>query len=181
MKGVVFTEFLEMVEDRFTANMVDDIIEDSKIPSGGAYTAVGTYPHEEMVTLVTALSKRSNTTVPNLLRVFGEHLFGRFIQLYPAFFKEPHSAFSFLAGIENIIHAEVLKLYPTAELPHIDIEHHCSEKLVMLYDSRLHFEDFAEGLLRGCITHFGEDISITRSVVGEGHARKERFVLSRTA
>ena len=45
MKGIVFTEFLEMVEDKFSADMVDDIIDDCDLASGGAYTAVGTYPH----------------------------------------------------------------------------------------------------------------------------------------
>lgn len=38
MKGMVFTEFLDMVETKFSAAMVDDIIEDSQVASGGAYT-----------------------------------------------------------------------------------------------------------------------------------------------
>jgi hypothetical protein len=33
MKGVVFTEFMEMVEARFSADMLDDIIEDAQIKS----------------------------------------------------------------------------------------------------------------------------------------------------
>jgi len=56
MKGVVFTEFLDMVEAKFSADMVDDIIDDAKLASGGAYTAVGTYPHSEMVALGVALA-----------------------------------------------------------------------------------------------------------------------------
>lgn len=78
MKGVVFTAFLEMVESQYTANMVDDIIDDCHLPSGGAYTAVGTYPHEEMVDLVVALSKRSGIPIPDLLRAYGQHLFAHF-------------------------------------------------------------------------------------------------------
>ena len=54
MKGIVFTEFLEMVEDRFSLDMVDDLIDDCDLPSGGVYTAVGTYSHEEIVALVSA-------------------------------------------------------------------------------------------------------------------------------
>ena len=87
MKGVVFTEFLDMVEQRFSPDMVDDIIEDANLPSGGAYTAVGTYPHDEMVALVVALSARSGAAVPDLLRAFGEYLFGRFVQGYPGHFS----------------------------------------------------------------------------------------------
>ena len=122
MKGIVFTEFLEMVESRFSFDMVDDILDDARPASGGAYTAVGTYPHDEMVALVSALSARSGLAVADLLRAFGAHLFGRFVQGYPDFFARVDNAFDFLAGIEDIIHAEVRKLYPDAELPHFTIE-----------------------------------------------------------
>ena len=179
MKGVVFTEFLEMVESRFSADMVDDIIDDANLPSGGAYTAVGTYPHDEMVALVVALSQRSGAAVRDLLLAFGEHLFGRFVVGYPAFFSDVSDAFTFLAGIEDIIHREVRKLYPDAELPRFDIERHTDRELVLLYQSGRHFEDLAEGLMRGCIAHFGGGITIARTVVGEGDARSERFVLTR--
>lgn len=179
MKGVVFTEFLEMVEDRFSADMVDDIIDDADLPSGGAYTAVGTYPHEEIVALTMALAQRSGLAVRDLLLAFGEHLFGRFVQGYPAFFANVGDALTFLAGIEEIIHAEVRKLYPDAELPRFDIEHHDPGRLVLIYDSGRHFEDLAEGLMRGCIAHFGGGIDIAREVLGEGAARRERFILTR--
>lgn len=179
MKGVVFTEFMEMVEDRFSADMLDDIIDDAKLPHGGAYTAVGTYPHEEIVSLVVALSQRSGAPVADLLQAFGEHLFGQFVKGYPAFFAGTNDAFTFLAGIEDIIHAEVRKLYPDAELPKFEVEHHDPQRLVLVYDSRRHFEDLAEGLMRGCVKHFGGGIAIERVVVGDGAARRERFTLTR--
>jgi hypothetical protein len=179
MKGVVFTEFLDMVEARFSADMVDDILDDSAVPSGGAYTSIGTYPHEEMVALIGALSQRSGVVVPDLLRTYGHHLFGRFYANYPSFFINIGDALTFLAGIEDVIHAEVLKLYPDAELPRFDVERHTDHELVLLYQSGRHFEDLAEGLMRGCIAHFGGGIVISRSVVGEGDARSERFVLTR--
>jgi len=179
MKGVVFTEFMEMVESTFSADMVDDIIDDADLPSGGAYTAVGTYDHSEMVALVVALSKRSGMEVRDLLLAFGEYLFGRFVAGYPSFFVGATDAFKFLSGIEDIIHAEVRKLYPDAELPKFDVEHHDAQRLVLVYDSRRHFEDLAEGLMRGCIAHFGGGIAVAREVVGNGDARRERFVLTR--
>lgn len=47
MKGIIFTEFLEMVEDRFSPEIADRIIEASDLPSRGVYTAVGTYDHTD--------------------------------------------------------------------------------------------------------------------------------------
>ncbi|MEL7340130.1 MAG: heme NO-binding domain-containing protein, partial [Bacteroidota bacterium] len=52
MKGIVFTEFLEMVEDTFGFETADNIVSQAELPSGGVYTAVGTYPALEMVSLV---------------------------------------------------------------------------------------------------------------------------------
>ncbi|MCZ7680611.1 MAG: heme NO-binding domain-containing protein [Sandaracinaceae bacterium] len=56
MKGIVFTELLEMVEERYSLEVVDRIIERAELPSGGVYTAVGTYPHAEMGRLLRELS-----------------------------------------------------------------------------------------------------------------------------
>jgi len=52
MKGIIFREFIDMVEAQFSPQMVDDIIQASTLASGGAYTSVGTYPHDEMFQLV---------------------------------------------------------------------------------------------------------------------------------
>ncbi|MEZ5646848.1 MAG: heme NO-binding domain-containing protein [Burkholderiaceae bacterium] len=179
MKGVVFTQFLAMVEQAFSADMVDDIIDDAHLPSGGAYTAVGTYPHEEMVAMVAALSQRTGLPVPELVRAFGQHLFGRFVQAYPSFFDGVSDTFQFLSGIEHIIHAEVLKLYPDAELPRFEVEHHDPQRLSLLYQSPRHFEDLAEGLMQGCIAHFGEPIRLRRETAPT--QRGHRFHLERHA
>lgn len=181
MKGVVFTEFLEMVEARFSADMVDDIIDDAQLPHGGVYTSVGTYPHSEIVAMVVALSQRSGLAVPDLVRAFGQYLFGRFVIAYPSFFKGATGAFEFLAGIEDIIHAEVLKLYPDAELPRFIVEHHDARKLVLLYQSPRHFEDLAEGLMLGCVAHFGEPIRIEREASSATGSTGQRFTLTREA
>jgi len=44
MKGVIFTEFLDFVELEMGGEMVDAIIDDCDLPSGGAYTSVSIYP-----------------------------------------------------------------------------------------------------------------------------------------
>ena len=116
MKGIVFTEFLEMVEDRFSLDMVDDLIDDCDLPSGGVYTAVGTYSHEEIVALVSALSQRSSIPVPQLLKVFGEHLFGQFAKNYSVFFANVTNALDFLHGIEDVIHADEEGKHPQGQI-----------------------------------------------------------------
>jgi Haem-NO-binding len=162
MKGVVFTEFLDMVESRFGAQCVEDIIDGSNLPSGGMYTAVGTYSHEEMVALVQTLSAHSQLPISALLKVYGEHLFGRFAALYPMFFIGQTDAIEFLAGIEDVIHTEVKKLYPDAQLPKFEVLHKSFGRLELLYISAHQFEDLAEGLISGCIKHFGRPLHCVR-------------------
>ena len=67
MKGIVFTEFLDMVEKEFGYEVVDHIIEQSDLESRGIYTAVGTYHHSEIVQLLTRLSMKTETDAQVLL------------------------------------------------------------------------------------------------------------------
>ena len=172
MKGMVFTEFLEMVDSKFSSNMVDDIIEDSALPSGGAYTAVGTYDHSELVTMVGALALRTGLPTPALVNAFGLHLFGRFHALYPRFFGGVTSALDFLEGIETVIHTEVRKLYPDAQLPQFDCARNV-DGLDMVYSSPRHFGDLAEGLIDGAMAHFGDAVSVNRVNLPDGSIRFE--------
>jgi hypothetical protein len=62
-----------MVEERYSAEVMDRILLGAKLPSGSAYTAVGTYDHGEMWSLVIELSKVLEVPVPELFRFYGEH------------------------------------------------------------------------------------------------------------
>ena len=176
MKGVVFTELLGMVEQAHGLDMVDTIIEKSDLPSGGIYTAVGTYPHTEAVALVVSLSEETGAAIPDLLKAFGKHLFGALARGYPAFVEGVSDPLAFLEGVENYIHVEVRKLYPDAELP----EFECSRpgaknSLHMIYKSGRHLEDLCEGLIRGSLEHFDSDATIERQALDDG---RELFIIT---
>jgi hypothetical protein len=182
MKGLVFTEFLEMVESKFSPAMVDDIIDDADLPSGGAYTAVGTYPHSDMLALVQSLSKETRLPIPALVKIFGQHLFGRFVELYPSFFQDTHNAFDFLDSIENYVHTEVRKLYPDAELPTFDTSRSADDsKLVMVYRSNHPFASLAEGLIEGCLSHFNEKAQVEIVDQSAGRGTQVEFHITRMA
>lgn len=162
MKGIVFTEFLDLVEAKFGYEVVDHIIQESKLPNRGAYTGVGTYPHGEMVSLVTHLSQRANIPVSELLRLYGQHLFGVFAKSYSHFFQGVDSAFDLLEHLENDIHIEVRKLYPDAELPRFETRRPTNDSLEMIYHSERRMADFALGLMEAALDHFGQPATIER-------------------
>jgi len=176
MKGIVFTEFLDMVERKFGMIVADKIVSNSTLASEGVYTSVGTYEHAEMVQLVTQLSNETKLPIKDLLLVYGEHFFKVLADSYPSFFKGVPNAFSFLSSIENYIHVEVLKLYPDAELPRFDIVEVDENTLEMTYYSERKMAAFARGLLNSSIKFFNEDISIeSEDLSGDGG--KVKFIL----
>jgi hypothetical protein len=180
MKGVVFREFIEMVESTFSPAMADEIIEASDLSTDGAYTSVGTYDHREMVQLAVHLSERTGIALPTLLHAFGKHLLGRFAVMFPNHFAGRRSTFDFLAILDNKIHVEVKKLYPDAELPVFD--HSFDDPAVMsfVYRSKRPFADLADGLIAGCIAHFQERIEVTREDYPCDVGAHTRFILRKT-
>ncbi|MYN07244.1 heme NO-binding domain-containing protein [Pseudoduganella aquatica] len=178
MKGVVFTEFMELVEARMGLDMLDRIIIEANLPNDGAYTSVGTYDHAELVRLVVALSNASGLAIPALIHLFGQHLFQRFSVGYPALFADASNTYDFLSRIDDVIHVEVRKLYPDAELPKLPCERPAPGELVLMYSSPRGFADLAAGLIDGCIAHFKETISVTRTDLPmEGNLHRTLFHL----
>ena len=160
MKGMVFTEFLELVGRKYGVEVMDLILEATELPSGGIYVDVGTYDHEEMLILVKNLSEAIRIPAPELLKTYGQYLFGRFSVRYPQLFEGVTSSFAFLDRIEGHIHGEVQKLYQDAELPSLQVHWRSEDCIEFIYSSARPFAAFAEGLMRGAIAHFGEAIEV---------------------
>jgi hypothetical protein len=179
MKGVVFTEFLTMVEETHSLAMVEGIVERANLKSGGVYTSVGTYPVEEMVSLLQELSHATSQSIPDLLKSFGRYLIRRFVAAYPGFFSSQTSCFDFLKGVDSYIHVEVRKLYPDAALPSFHYKDVGSSTLEMEYRSPRGLADLAEGLMLGAAEHFHEAIALKREDLSDGRGTHVRFTLNR--
>lgn len=171
MKGIVFTEFFDMIEQEFGYEMVDTLLNESELSSGGTYTSVGTYSHKEMVNLLVTLNHKTQVPIPQLLQAFGRYLFQRFTKTYSHLITKAPDAFTFLGSIHNYIHVEVRKLYPDAELPHFDIEQPDDNTLIMHYSSGRSMGDLAYGLIEGAMQHYGEKATITQEVLSEDGSR----------
>lgn len=154
MKGIVFTEFIELVEDKFGAEMVDFIIENSDLKSEGAYTAIGTYDFSEMLQLITNLSTKTNVAIDDLLLIYGEHFFSVLEKSYPQILNLYKDPIEMLSSIENHIHVEVRKIYPDAELPTFVLEEKTEDSLKMIYKSSRAMHFFGLGLMNKTFEHF---------------------------
>jgi len=176
MKGIVFTEFLELVEEKFGMEMVDSIIEASELESEGVYTAIGTYNFSEMLSLLTNLSERTNISIDDLLLVYGEHFFGVIERSYMGLVDTYKDPIDMLSSIENHIHGEVRKIYPEAELPTFVVEEKSEDLLIMVYKSSRAMYYFGLGLMNRTFKHFKTTAEITLEKLTED-GTEVRFII----
>lgn len=178
MKGIVFTEFFEMVEGSFGYEMVDKLIENCDLKSNGIYTSVGTYDHQEIIALVVELSKQTKTPVPDLVFAFGKYLFGSFHKGHPHFFEGSSGTLDFLEKVHGYIHVEVKKLYPDAMLPNFEYERPEKSLLIMDYHSDRAMSDLARGLITATGEFYEEKLAITTEDRSEGKGTFVRFSIA---
>jgi hypothetical protein len=176
MKGIVFTEFLDLVEDKFGLEMVDTIISQSKLPSEGIYTSIGTYRFSEMLSLLQNLSAHTNISIDNLLLVYGEHFFSVIKKSYPDLLATYKNPIEMLSSIENHIHIEVRKIYPEAELPEFIVEEKSDIFLIMIYKSSRAMHHFGLGLMNKTFEYFNTPASIEIEKIKED-GTEVRFII----
>lgn len=174
MKGIVFVELVAMADETFGEEVVDRVIAAADLPSGGAFTSVGNYPCEELMTLVRGFSTHSGIPGAELQRLFGHWMLHSFDRHYPQFFEGRGGSLDMLEAIEGEIHVEVRKLYPDADLPSFETTRHGPRSLDMTYRSPRPLADFCQGLIEACAQRFGETARISRTDLGD----EERTVAS---
>ncbi|CAH8283635.1 heme-NO-binding protein [Mariniflexile fucanivorans] len=160
MKGIVFTEFLDLVEAKFGLEMVDKIINQSNLESNGAYTAVGTYEFSEMLQLLQHLSENTGISIDDLLLVYAEHFFSVLKKSYPGLFVTYTDPIEMLSSIENHIHVEVRKIYPDAELPTFEVVEKSKNSITLIYKSSRAMHHFGLGLMNKTFEHFNATATI---------------------
>ena len=82
MKGIIFTEFLTMVEEIFSPEITEKIISESHLSTSGAYTTVGTYDYHELLRMVESLSEITGISISDLEITYGKYLFKSFTKHY---------------------------------------------------------------------------------------------------
>lgn len=178
MKGIVFTEFLDLVEDKFGLEIVDNIIENSDLESNGVYTSIGTYKFSEMLQLLQHLSANTNISIDDLLLVYGEHFFSVLETSYPGLIATYKDPIDMLASIENHIHIEVRKIYPDAELPTFQVLEKTENSLVMIYKSSRAMHHFGLGLMNKTFEHFNSTATIVLEKIKED-GTEVKFIINK--
>jgi len=167
MRGVIFTEMIEFVEEALGFEVADKMIEKAKLDNGGAFSQGGNYPFTDMVKLLGALSEITGKQPNELLFIFGEHLFSVLVKLYGKDIKEVGSAINFINSVEDYVHVEVKKLYPDADLPKFTTQEIDDNHIVLIYQSEKRLESFAHGLITACGNYFEEPLDVNFETISQ--------------
>lgn len=181
MKGVIFAELIRWVEEVYSPAIADRMIVESAVPGDGVYTAVGSYPHEQALAMVGALSGLTGEPVPQIADAYGYWLAKRFVELYPEMFVGYSDTISFLHDVDSKMHREARKLYPDARTPKVIAEVD-GQDVVIFYSSHRPLADVAYGLVRGYIDFFDDGLDVLRDTSEPGpHAARFRVVQKNAA
>lgn len=178
MKGIVFTEFLDLVEDKFGLEMVDKIITQSELESEGVYTAIGTYRFSEMLQLLQNLSTNTGVSTDDLLLVYAEHFFNVLKDSYPGLLATYKDPIEMISSIESHIHVEVQKIYPDAELPTFIVAEKTENSLIMIYKSSRAMHHFGLGLMNKTFEHFNSTAKIVLEKIKDD-GTEVRFIINK--
>jgi hypothetical protein len=157
MKGVVFNLLEQLVSRDYGEETWDALLDASKLD--GAYTSLGSYSDEDLGKLVGAAADELDMSPDQVVRWFGRNALPLFAARYPQLFEPHDSTRSFVLTLNEIIHPEVRKLYPGADVPVFDFAIR-NGGLVMGYKSPRKLCAFAEGLLHGAADHYKERLTI---------------------
>ncbi|HGG57941.1 MAG TPA: hypothetical protein ENK31_09120 [Nannocystis exedens] len=180
VKGFIFTELLAMAENSLSTEIVEEVLLACDLPSGGAYTSVGTYPKAELTALILAFSERLGTSPAAFTHDLGVHLFKAFRGSHSGFFTNIDGTYDLLRRIEDEIHVEVRKLYPDAELPTFACSEPILGDLILEYRSTRGLAHLASGLIAASIEHFKESITVQQEDISDNHNTHVIFTLHRS-
>lgn len=174
MKGIIFSEFLELVEDTFGLEVCQEMLDENL--NEGIYSSAGTYDHKDLVKLIISLSKLTNISIEDLQQVYGKSVFTSLLKSMPGLEVNSSTTFEFINQVEDYIHIEVKKLYSDAKPPQFVFVSVNESEMVLDYISARCFSHVCFGLIQGCAEYYKENIDIQMNPIQEDGSQV-RFTL----
>ena len=157
MKGIIFNIVEEVISGTSGPETWDELLILTEL--SGVYTSLGSYPDKELMDLVAAASKLSDTPTPELLECIGRDAIPLLYERFPKFFDDAPDARTFILGLNTIIHPEVRKLYARASCPHFNFVE-TADTVTLGYNSPRKLCHLAQGFIDGVARHYGEQIAM---------------------
>jgi hypothetical protein len=161
VKGIIFNLAEAVVGQVYGEDTWDAILDRAGLD--GAWTSLGSYPDEELMRVVGAAAELRKADPNDVVRSIAQGAIPLLAERYPHFFTPHGDARSFVLTLNDIIHPEVRKLYPGADVPNFTHELVGDTGLRMGYQSTRKLCTLAEGFVLGAAVHYGQSAMIEQS------------------
>lgn len=161
MKGIIFNLAEEVVTAAHGADAWDTILD--KAGLDGSYTSLGSYPDEDLFAIVGAAADLLKADQGTVVRFIAEGAIPLLAARYPEFFDPHPGVREFVLTLNDIIHPEVRKLYPGAEVPQFEFDTSDANVLLVGYRSPRKLCSLAEGFIIGAARHYGQVAELTQT------------------
>jgi len=158
LKGILFNVLEQTVVEGSGEEPWEDLLDEAGLD--GIYTSLGSYPDEDLFHLVGAAAGHFQWSTDDVLIWAGRQAIPHFYALYPELFDNHSGTRAFVLTLNEVIHPEVRKLYPGADVPDFDFDDPDGDPMPLGYRSHRRMCTFAEGLVRGTGDHYGETVAI---------------------
>ncbi len=178
MKGVIFNSLADAIVQIGGEDLWDDLLDRAGLD--GSYTSLGSYGDDEFLALVTAAAEVLGRTVEDMVGYVGELLAPQLAGRHPELVGEHPDAISLLCALNDVIHPEVLKLYPDASVPDFTTLRRNGRQLDLLYRSGRNLPTLAAGLIRGAAALYGESVAMQIEGSADGTVFRLEFQRAQT-
>jgi hypothetical protein len=157
MKGIIFTLLEEFIVETLGDEACEAILAGPLLTTD-PFVGPGSYPDEDLLTLLGRTVERSGRSLPDTLRAWGRFCIPRLASRFPAFFSVCAGPKAFLLTVSDLHALEVRKLFDDATPPRFEYADPAPDRLVMRYSSRRRLCHLVEGLIDGVADHFAVSI-----------------------
>lgn len=159
MHGMIFIQLQHFIKEQTTLQW-DKILQTAKLPPSTYYLMLKTYPDEEIVKIVTAISTMTSIPVNNLLESFGVYLGGFLMRTYSFLINPSWKTLSFIENTEGCIHKMLKSSGSKAAPPELACERVSDTEINLIYSSPRKMCALAIGIAKSVAAHYGEQVLI---------------------
>ena len=160
MKGIIFNLAEEVVRNAHGEDAWDAVLDGAGLE--GAWTVLGDYPDEQLSRVVASAAQLLGVDEQAVLRLVAVGSMPLLAQRYPHFFTPHKDARHFVLTLNDMIHPEVLKLYPGATPPSFGFAESGENAFTLSYSSPRHLCALAEGFVQGAADYYGQSVVLSQ-------------------
>jgi predicted hydrocarbon binding protein len=159
MHGLIHVQLQRFVESRHGAAAWRELNRRAGLDSR-VFTALESYPDQEMMRLVNEAAGLTGMPVGELLEAFGEFLAPAYLGVYSSLVKPTWRTLELLEHTEQTIHRVVRVRQPGATPPVLSVERTSKLEVIVTYKSQRRLCAVARGIIRGVALHYHEQVHI---------------------